>query len=376
MTTYMPQRLSSFVGRRRERTELRRLLSKSRLVTLTGIGGVGKTALALRTAEDVRRAFQGGVQVIELGELNDPSHLVGYLAHNFDLPAKESEHGVDDLVTHLGSRPTLLILDNCEHLIDAVARLTVTLIQSCAELRIISTSREPLRIDGEAVYLVPPLSIPDSSREVSAGELALCDAVTLFAERARTALPGFEVDTANVSTVAAICRHVDGLPLLIELAVARLRSMSLNQILERLDDRYKLLTLGSRGAPARQQTLRMCTNWSYELCTVPERALWSCLSVFSGGFELDAIEYICGGDPLSTNFMDNVASLVDKSILIREETGSTVRFRILDTLRDYNFAREDADVDTALRHQRRHRDWCKRLVSVARSQWIGPDQQS
>nr|WP_271208860.1 protein kinase [Rhodococcus wratislaviensis]GLK33205.1 hypothetical protein GCM10017611_00470 [Rhodococcus wratislaviensis] len=369
----LPFELTSFVGRRRELTESKHLLSASRLVTLTGIGGVGKTRLALRVANDVRRDFGDGVRLVELGELRDGSLLVDMVAAALglrDQPARQLE----DVVTEfLASRHLLLLLDNCEQVVEAVAALAEMLLRTCPQLWILATSREPLSIGGEVVLRVPPLTVPDPDREPSLRGLPRYDSVTLFAQRAAAAVPGFELTEDNRVTVARICRQLDGLPLPIELAAARLRAMSPEQILQRLTDRYTLLTLGNRGAPTRQQTLRLSIDWSHELCTPREQQLWARLSVFAGSFELDAAEEICGEDMAPEMVLDAVTALVDKSILVREDAGVAVRFRMLETLRDYGREKaEQTGVHSVLR--RWHRDWYQRLVLQVKDEWIGPQQ--
>jgi predicted ATPase len=326
----LPLELTSFVGRRREVTEVRRLLSVSRLVTLTGVGGVGKTRVALRVAADLRRLFDDEVWLVDLSTLQDPTLLGHTVAATLGLREQPARPPVVVLAEYLGGRQLLLVLDNCEHLVDACAVLSEALLRTCPDLRILATSREPLGIDGEATLHVPPLSVPDPERPPALRGLSRYGAVTLFTDRAAAVLPEFALTEDNQVAVVRICHRLDGLPLAIELAAARLRSLSADQILHRLTDPYRLLTSGSRSAPARQQTLRSCIEWSYDLCSAPERTLWPRLSVFAGGFELDAAEGICGGDLAPADLLDLVASLVGKSILIREGHGAVVRYRLLE----------------------------------------------
>ena len=370
----LPVELTSFVGRRTELTEAKRLLSTSRLVTLTGIGGVGKTRLALRVAANTRRAFADGVCLVELGELRDGSLLVEVVATGLGLRHR-SPRALQTVMEFLAAQELLLILDNCEQVVDAAAELTETLLHACPGLRILATSREALGIGGEAVMRVPPLTVPNPGREPPPAGLPHYDAVTLFAQRATAAVTGFEVTADNAATVTRICARLDGLPLAIELAAARLRAMSPEQILQRLTDRYALLTRGSRGAPTRQQTLRWSIDWSYELCTAEEQQLWARLSVFAGNFELDAAEEVSMDDVDPDRRLDIVASLVDKSILLREESGNAVRFRMLDTLRDYGRDKlEQAGDYPGLRL--RHRNWYRKLALDAEAGWISPQQVS
>lgn len=369
----LPLELTSFVGRRRELTEAKELLSVSRLVTLTGIGGVGKTRLALRVAANARRGFADGVWLVELGELRDGTLLTDVVAAALGLRDQSARPVQDLLVEFLTSRHLLLVLDNCEQVVEGAAALAETLLRHCPELRILATSREALGIGGEAALRVPPLAAPDPDRQPSPKGLTPPDAVTLFAERAVAAVPAFGLTEDNRVTVSRICHRLDGLPLPIELAAARLRAMSAEQILQRLNDRYALLTLGSRGAPTRQQTLRLCIDWSHELCTTQEQQLWGRLSVFAGSFELDAAEDICAAGLAPEDLLDAVASLVDKSILIREEPGGVVRFRLLETLRDYG--REKVQrTGQYVELCGRHRDWYQRMALEAEAEWIGPRQ--
>ncbi|MFC9358326.1 protein kinase [Rhodococcus sp. NPDC057014] len=368
----LPLDLTSFVGRRKELAEAKKLLSASRLVTLTGIGGVGKTRLALRVATTIRRAFDDGVRMVELGELRDGSLLGEVVAAGLGL-RQRSPRPLQTLVEFLEPRDMLLVLDNCEQVVDAAADLTETVLRTCPGLRILATSRETLDVAGEAALRVRPLALPDSDSEPSLKSLPGYDAVTLFAERAATAVPGFEVTEDNAATIARICIRLDGLPLAIELAAARLRSMSPEQILQRLTNRYGLLTRGSRSAPTRQQTLRWSIDWSYDLCVPAEQQLWSRLSVFAGSFELDAAEEVSMYDAEPAGLIDLVASLVDKSILIREGSGAVVRFRMLETLREYG--REKLEQDSTLSDlQRRHHSWYRQFALQAESEWIGPRQ--
>ncbi len=369
----LPCELTRFIGRRHEVAETKRCLSLSRLVTLTGVGGVGKTRLALHAAENVRRAFDDGVWFVELGELGSPALVAETVAAALGLREQSSHLTLTNLQSHLLDRQLLLLLDNCEHLVDAVAVLASALLKTCPKLRILATSREPLRIGGEATVRVPPLPVPDSSRPSAAASLAQYDSVALFTERASRAVPGFAVTENNGITIAGICERLDGLPLPIELAAARIRAMSAQQILDRLTDRYRLLTMGYRGAPARQQALRLCIDWSHDLCTSDERRMWGQLAVFAGGFELDAAEGICATVLSPQELLDVIESLVDKSILIQEHAGKIVRYRLLDTLRDYGLERlRDSDEYESVR--RRHRDWYERLALDARAGWIGPHQ--
>jgi serine/threonine-protein kinase PknK len=372
-TGRLPLEMTSFVGRRHELTETKNLLAGSRLVMLTGIGGVGKTRLAVRVASAVQRGYADGVRLVELGELRDESSLIDAVAAAVGVRDRSARPLREVLIEFLTPRQLLLVLDNCEHVVNAVAELVGLLLHTCPRLRILATSREPLGIGGEAVLRVPPLTVPDPERRHSLRGLPHYDAVTLFAERGAAAVPGFEVTEDNAVTLARICHRLDGLPLPIELAAARLRAMTPEQILGRLTDRFSLLTRSTRGAPSRQQTLRLSIDWSFELCTAGEQLVWERVAVFAGTFELDAAEQVCGADLDPDELLDTLASLVEKSILIREESGAVVRFRMLETLREYGYEKlEQTGKGIAMR--RRHRDWYEMLALEAEADWISARQ--
>ncbi|MEV0335619.1 protein kinase [Nocardia sp. NPDC050717] len=364
----LPAEVTSFVGRSLESAAVERLLDRSRLVTLTGIGGVGKSRLALRVAHTLKDDFADGVWLVELGDTRDPSLLVDALAGALGLRTRGAGPTVDVVTGYLSARHALLELDNCEQVIDGVTTLTESLLRACPHLRILATSREALDVGGESVYPVPPLPLPDPSAP-GADE----SAVTLFAERAAAVVPDFAITDDNRPCVHRICALLDGLPLAIELAAARLKTLSPEQILARLDDRYSLLTRGRRGAPPRQRTLRWCIDWSYDLCTQDEQRLWRQLSVFTGGFELDAADRLCAGERGPAEVLDAVSALVDKSILLREQSDGTVRFRMLETVREYGRQQADAAGEYP-EWARRHRDWCLELAVRAEAEWIGPHQ--
>jgi predicted ATPase/DNA-binding CsgD family transcriptional regulator len=382
----LPAELTSFDGRRRELADVRRLLADARLVTLTGIGGTGKTRLAVRAGGQLRRAFADGVWFVDLTELRNPGPLnwqvsdPDVLAHLVAIALGIQERGggvsVRHLTDHLADRQTLLVLDNCEHLLPACALLADALLRACPGLRILATSREPLTVDGETVLAVPPLP----TTQPGLTDLELSESVLLFVTRAQSVTAGFELTVRNRAAVTEICHRLDGLPLAIELAAARIRVLAPQQILDRLTDRFALLRRATRQAPARQQTLRACTDWSFELCSKPERLLWARLTVFVGGFELDAVEGVCADDQLpAADLLDLVSGLVEKSILIRDDgsegPGATARFRMLETIRDYGQEKlREAGQDAGLR--RRHCDWYQQLLTRARAEWAGDRQAS
>ncbi|PWK43366.1 ATP-binding protein [Actinoplanes xinjiangensis] len=369
----LPAELTSFVGRRQEVTGVRRMLSTSRLVTLTGSGGVGKTRLAQRAGADLRRLFPHGVWFIGLAELHDPDLVVVTVGETLGLREDTVRLDPAGLADFLAGQQVLLILDNCEHLVGACAALAETLLRSCPELRILATSRQALRLDGEATLAVHPLSVPDPAVACSPTELQRYESTSLLIERATAVLPDFQVTEANCATIVRLCQALEGMPLAIELAVARLRVLSLDQILDRLTDRYQLLTTGPRNAPQRQQTLRALIDWSWDLCSEEERILWSRVSVFSGGFELDAAEAVCADERVpSETILDLIASLVEKSVLIRAGNG-TARYQILEVTREYGSARLSAAGEyEAMAH--RHCRWFAGLAAHADRIWVGPQQ--
>jgi predicted ATPase/DNA-binding CsgD family transcriptional regulator len=371
----LPAEFTRFIGRRRELAEVKRLLSGSRLVTLTGIGGVGKTRLSLRAAAELSRAFRDGVYLVELADLQDPALLRHTVAGALGLREQAREWQTSSLVEYLAPRQVLLVLDNCEHLIDGCAALASELLRGCPKLRILTTSRQPLGVSGENILLVPSLTMPDPDGPPPTPKaLEQYEAVTLLVERATASVPTFAVTDQNCAAVAALCRGLDGIPLALELAAVRLRALSPAEILDRLSSRYGLLTRGDPTAPARQQTLRASMDWSWELCSAHERTMWARLAVFSGGFELDAVEGICSDEELPPDdVLDVIASLVDRSVLGREEYGAHVRYRMLETIRQYGQDKleEQGELDT---WRRCHRDWYAGLAARAEADWISPRQ--
>ncbi|GGL12829.1 ATP-binding protein [Nocardia jinanensis] len=369
----LPADLTSFVGRRPERTEIRQLLANTRLVTLTGFGGVGKTRLALRVGADVRRAFHHGVWFAELAELTNPALLADTIAKVFGLHTQTTGSALQSLTEHLATRNVLIVLDNCEHLIDACAELADILLRACPDVHILATSREPLGIVGETVLPVAPLPVPPT-QVTGSGAVTEYEAITLFRDRAVAVTPGFRIGDDNRDDVAGICRRLEGIPLALELAAVRLRGLSTAQLLEQLDDRLQLLNAGSRVAPSRQRTLRGCIEWSYDLCTAREQRLWAGIAVFSGGFELDAAHAVCGGTGHhGAELLDTVLSLVDKSILISEDVGGRMRYRMLEVIRQYGEERlRSLDDEYVIRL--RHSEFYAGLSEQAAEEWLSPRQ--
>ncbi len=370
----LPVDVTSFVGRRREITLTKRLLGESRLVTLTGPGGVGKSRLALRVAGSMRRVFRDKVWQVELGEVEDPSLLAATVIESLDIGDTTTGDDVEDIIEHLKNREMLLILDNCEHMVRECALLADSLIRSCPGVRVLATSRQSLGVAGESTLAVPPLPMPDIEHPPSTEAFEQYASVRLFVDRARAVLPEFEPGPENADVIMRLCHRLDGNPLAIELAVVRLRSLSLHQLEDRLSHRYELLTQGHRSAPARQQTLRALIDWSYDLCSEPERRAWAHLSVFAGDFDLDAAEYVIGGPASSAAVTSQIHSLVDKSILLREHEAAAGRYRLPHALREYGlekltWAGERESAET------RHRDWYSGVAERFAAEWIGPHQE-
>jgi predicted ATPase/DNA-binding SARP family transcriptional activator len=357
----LPVRLTTFVGRSAELEELRSMLDRTRLLTLTGVGGTGKTRLAIELAQRVMGEHPDGVHFVSLAALTDPDLVAHDAAEAMGL---RSEHrsAEDELRASLANRRVLILLDNCEHLLDACARLASTLVEAGPGVRVIATSREPLGLTGEAIYAVPPLATPvvDAPDQETAS-----DAVRLFVDRAALVRRGFSLTDANRALVSDICRHLDGLPLAIELAAARARSLTLETIAERLRDRFALLRGGSRTAPDRHQTLRATIEWSHRLLDAEERSLLARISVFAGGCTLEAAEAICSADPLDrSKVLDILTHLVDKSLvrLAPQESGDA-RYLMLETIRE--FAREQLDERERQTLRDRHRAWFASLGAEA-----------
>jgi len=360
----LPAEWTSFVGRRRELADIKSLIPQHRLITLTGVAGVGKTRLARHAADQLVRLAPGGVWWVELDQLQDPQLVPAAVLQAIDQHDQPGSAPVPRLVEFLADRPTVLVLDNCEHLVEACAELAGTLLREVGSLRILATSREALRLPDECVMSVEPLRVP--ARGQHSG-LSAYPAVALFCQRAAAAVPGFTLTPDNEATVAGICRRLDGLPLAIELAAVRLRALSAEQIRQRLDDRLDLLATGTGTASSRQRTLRGALDWSYELCTGPEQRAWAQLSVFSGTFDLAAAEYVSGAGPGQLAAV--LDGLVGKSILVRAED----RYRLLRTVGRYG--REKlAGTGTEDRLRARHAQWYAGLARQAERGWFGPDE--
>jgi predicted ATPase/DNA-binding CsgD family transcriptional regulator len=357
----LPHGVTSFVGRRDAAASIRRTLEESHLVSLTGPGGVGKTRLALHVSEQVRRSFPDGVHFVELATVRDPSLVIQAIAVALNVLDQSARPPDRALIEYVSNKHVLILLDNCEHLLQACAHVVSQLLVSSPDLRVLATSREPLNISGERVYPVPPLSVPTDFSPSAAGAAGRpathFEAVTLFEERASAVLPGFKVTAENQEAVARLCARLDGLPLAIELAAVRMRALSPSQILARLEQRFELLTQGSRNAPERHQTLRAAIAWSYALCSEQERITWMCSSVFAGEFDVDAAEYVCASDRLTQkDAFAGIAGLVDKSILARTQWGPLARYKMLETVRQFGLERL-AETGSEVAIRLRHRDY-------------------
>ena len=370
----LPRQLTSFIGREREMAEVRRLLSTTRLLTLTGSGGCGKTRLALQVAADLVEAFAEGVWFVDLAPLSDPALVPQTVAATLRVREEPGRPILITLSEYLQPRHLLLVLDNCEHLVGACAELAQALLRACPHLQILATSREPLRIGGETTWRVPSLSLPDLLRLPLVESLAEYEAVRLFTDRAEVVLPGFLVTDQNALAVAQVCHRLDGIPLAIELAATRVKVLPVHQIAARLDDRFRLLTGGSRTALPRQQTLRAVMDWSYILLSEKERTLLRRLSVFAGGWTLDAAEAVCSGNRIETvEVLDLLAQLVDRSLVAVDREDAEARYRLLDTVRQY--AREklqDSGEETEVHG--RHREWFLDLAERTEPELLGPEQ--
>ena len=332
--TNLPIPVSSFIGRKRETSEIKALLTSHRLVTLTGAGGSGKTRLAVQVATDLVDQYQDGVWWIELAPLMDESLVTNVIAKALGVREAKNQPMADSLVSWIGARQMLLILDNCEHLVAACSQIADKLLQACRNLVILATSRETLAIAGEVVWLVPLLSLPDTQDWLKLFQDY--EAIRLFTERAKAVKSDFELTEQNALAVAQICRMLDGIPLAIELAAARVRVLSVEEIVARVGDRFNLLTTGSRSALPRQQTLRALIDWSHDLLSPEEKILFRRLAVFHGGRTLEAVEDVCSGDGIAQALvLDLLGRLIDKSLLLTEKQNGIMVYRILDTIRHY-----------------------------------------
>ena len=359
----LPVQVSSFIGRDRELSEVRALVASSRLVTLTGTGGCGKTRLSLQVAAELLDRPNDGVWLVELAAVTGQDAVAPAICEALAIVRQPGRQALDTLLDALATQDVLIVIDNCEHLIGACAKTAEAILRHCPNAHLVATSREPLSISGEAIYRVPPLSLPrPGDRDLTAPEPS--DAVALFVERAKEQGAGLSADDQTSLMIASICLQLDGMPLAIELAAARLRSLSLSVLNDRIDQRFRLLTGGSRTALARQQTLRATVDWSYSLLHGVEQTLLRRLSVFTGSFDLDAAEAVCSFGTIETlDVTDLLGSLVDKSLVVAEPAGTALRYRLLETIRQFaaeRLAETDHDEAAALRAAH-----CAHYLSVA-----------
>jgi predicted ATPase/DNA-binding CsgD family transcriptional regulator len=332
----LPAEATSFIGRRRELAELRKQLTAARLVSLVGPGGVGKTRLAIRFATDLARGFPGGAWLVELADVRDPALVPNAVIAALDLRAQASTEPMPLLLSYLQGRELLLVVDNCEHLLGAAARVVTEVIRAAPGVRVIATSREPLSVSGEQVVPVPPLELPSALGTEPLAQVRENEAVMMFTQRAAAASGRFELSASNRAAVVDLCRRLDGLPLAIELAAVRTRVLSPEQILERLSDRFSLLTGGSRAALPRHQTLETTVDWSHDLLTEGEQTLLRRLCVFAGRFTLEDVESVCiSPDMRAASALDLLTSLVEKSLVVKEDAKTLACYRLHETMREY-----------------------------------------
>ncbi|HET6859911.1 MAG TPA: LuxR C-terminal-related transcriptional regulator [Streptomyces sp.] len=365
--------MTSFIGREPEIESVRALFGSARMVTLLGPGGVGKTRIAVRAAASLADQFRGGVRMVELAGVHDGELIPYTVGAAFGLPEGNGRSPLDMVVEFLRDEQTLLVLDTCEHLVDACAMFAEILLSSCRDLRLLLTSRQALDVPAEHAVPVAPLRVPATA---VAGDIERYDAVKLFVERAAAASPGFAVTPDNREQIVAVCRRLDGIPLALELAAVRLRALPLDQVLRRLENRFRGLG-GGRAAQLRHHTLRTTIDWSHDLCTPEEQTLWARLSVFAGGFDLEAAEQVCvDGDLDAYDIVDHLIGLVDKSVVVRQENtsgDSGDRYRMLDTIREYG-AERLAESGEARQFVACHRDYYLRLARESYTAWAGADQ--
>jgi predicted ATPase/DNA-binding winged helix-turn-helix (wHTH) protein len=372
----LPEALTSFIGRERELAEIKRLLPGKRFLTLVGTGGVGKTRLALQFAAEVMDAYRDGVWLVELAPVADPVLVPQTVAAALGLKEQPGKSLTQTLIEYLASKQVLLLMDNAEHLLAACAQLADEVLRQCPHLVLLATSREGLGIAGEVTYRVPSLSIPDPKQDTTPEQLSHYESVRLFVERVQLHLPQFTVTRQNAPALASVCYRLDGIPLALELAAARARSMSVEEVNRGLDQRFRLLTSRSRTGLPRHQTLRSLIDWSYDLLHEAEKALLRRLSVFAGGWTLEAAEAVCAGDGVDEEgVLDILTSLVDKSLVGNEERNGATRYRLLETVRQY--AREQLrESDDEARWQSRHLAHFIAVAEEAEPQLKGPDQQT
>jgi predicted ATPase/class 3 adenylate cyclase len=368
----LAQQLNSFIGREREAAEVKALLASNRLVTLLGMGGIGKSRLSVQLGAEVMDGFSDGVWLIELAPLSDPQLVAQAVASVLGVKEEAGRPVIEALVKFVRDRQVLIVLDNCEHVVHACAELTKQLLQAGPGVKVLASSRDPLQIAGEMAYHVPTLSAPDPNKKITLAELARHEAVRLFIDRATASQPAFRVTEKNAAAVADICHRLDGIPLAIELAAARTRALSVEAIAARLNDRFRLLVTGDKTVLPRQRTLRALIDWSYDLLPPPERLLFQRLSVFAGGWTLDAADAVgAGGEVEKLDVLDLLTHLVEKSLVVMELGGE--RYRMLDTVRHYAQERMSESSDVAATCTK-HLDFYLAFAEAARPELAGPEQ--
>lgn len=368
------QPMTSFIGREQSLRETRAMLGDARLVTVTGPGGIGKTRLARELVRRVERAFPDGVAVVELATLEDGREIAPAVASALTVPDQSTRTATEQIVRHLAGRRTLLLVDNCEHVLEATADLLAVLLDAVEGLFVVATSREPLGLSGERIHDLGPMDLPTPGHGDDPTSVDSAETVRLMVDRARALVPGFEVNDDNREAVVQLCERLDGMPLAIELATARFRSLSVQQVLSRLDERFTLLTGGHRGDIPHHRTLWALVGWSHDLCTPAERTLWARSSVFPGSFDLDAVEAVCADEDLrSGDILDVLDRLVAKSIVTAEPVGTTMRYHLLVTMREFG-AQQLGEGGERATIKRRHRDhYLDRAATMVRD-WCGPHQ--
>ena len=373
----LPAQMTSFIGREKEIGEIKQTINEYRLVTLTGSGGAGKTRLSLQVGTECLKQFSDGVWLAELAPVTDPTLIPQTLFSIFNLREDSHRSALEILIDHLRAKTLLLVLDNCEHLIDACAQISESLLHACSKLKILASSREALGIAGEVAYHVPSLNTPDLADLPTLPELEKVDSIRLFLERAATAKAGFALTQDNAASLAQICSRLDGIPLAIELAAARIKVLSPEQIALRLNDRFRLLTGGSRTALPRQQTLRAMIDWSYSLLTEQEKILFRRLAVFVGGWRLEAAESVCAdveeGGILPHDILDLLTRLVDKSLVTTEEVMGETRYHRLETIRQYS-REKFFETDEVESMRNWHLNFFVRFTEQVDEYLKGPDQ--
>ncbi len=374
MSNNLPVQLTNFVGREQDVATVKSLLQENRLVTMAGAGGMGKTRLALEVAGELIEEYPNGVWLVELAPLADPALVPAQIAQEVGVREEPGRTILDSLTDHLRPRKLVFVLDNCEHLIAAAADVVQHLLRTCPEIRILATSQGPLAVEGERLWRIKPLPVPQANTKFSVESLVEFGSVKLFLDRALQANLNFKLDSDNAAAIADICRRLDGVPLAIALAAARVRSLSPSQIDERMGERFRLLTTGAATGPTRHQTLRAAVEWSYDLLSEPERLMFRRLSVFAGGFSLEAAEEVPAGEDLDDfEVLELLSELVDKSLVTADPMESRVRYRMLESLRQFGGEKlSESGEEGDVRH--RHVNWFLNFAERAEPELQSSDQ--